>query len=240
MDMKIFDILFEQQEIKTKSKPYRTTSEIGSLGIVPVHLESEQRILLLNGKNIDKAIENSKNKVQFMRMFINGVAEKYTDTTPHDINAQCIIGQLNYKKISNGIYKVNSVASIKSYGSLLYQLLMQFLSAENAYITPSVPIEQKALDVYYSFMNRDDIEKKPLQEINRVTYIVRKKQISNQYPESKQENKPFYLGFQMQGTPSFTPVKEILGTAMDEFNISESEIAKAASDWFNKRYKPED
>jgi hypothetical protein len=73
-----------------------------------------------------------------------------------------------------------------------------------------------------------------------VTYIVRKKQISSQYPEENPENKPFYLGFQMQGTPSFAPITEIFGTALDRFNISESEIAKAASDWFNKRYKPED
>jgi hypothetical protein len=237
--MRIFDILFEQHDISAK-KPHRTISEVGSKGIVPVHLENDQRVLLLNSKNIADATKNAKSKIQFMRMFINGVAEKYTDSTPYDVNAQCIIGQLNYKKISNGLYKVNSVAAIKSYGSLLYELLMQFISAENGYITPSVPIEQKALDVYHRFMNRSDIEKKQIQDINRVAYFVRKKQISNQYPESKQENKPFYLGFQMQGAPSFTPIKEILGSAMDEFNVSDQEIAKAASDWFNKRYKPED
>lgn len=237
--MRIFDILFEQHDISVK-KPRRTISEVGAKGIIPVHLENDQRILLLNSKNIADATENAKSKIQFMRMFINGVAEKYTDSTPHDVNAQCIIGQLNYKKISNGLYKVNSVASIKSYGSLLYELLMQFISAENGYITPSVPIEQKALDIYHRFMHRSDIEKKPIQDINRVTYIVRKKQISSQYPEENPENKPFYLGFQKQGTPSFSPITEIFGTALDRFNISESEIAKAASDWFNKRYKPED
>ena len=116
---------------------------------------------------------------------------------------------------------------------------MQFISAENGYITPSVPIEQKALDVYHKFMHRSDIEKKPIQDINRVAYFVRKKQINSQYPEGNTENKPFYLGFQLQGNPSFVPITEVLGAALDRFNISESEIAKAASDWFNKRYKPE-
>ena len=238
MFMRLFDILFEQQDIKIK--PRRTIREVSSRGIIPILLEEEQRILLVNSKNISAAAENSKNKVQFIRMFVNGVAEKYTDDTPHDINAQCIVGQLNYKKMSNGIYKVNSVAAIKSYGSLLYEQLMKFISAENGYITPSVPVEQKALDIYKRFMSRGDIESKPLQEINKITYLFRKKQIGAQYPEQDPENAPFYLGFQMKGNPDFGQVEQIFGEALGKFNINEADLGKAASDWFNKRYIPAD
>jgi hypothetical protein len=236
--MRLFDILFEQQDIKLK--PHRAIHEVISRGIVPILLENDQRILLVNSKNISAAAENSKNKVQFIRMFVNGVADKYTDDTPHDINAQCIVGQLNYKKISNGIYKVNSVAAIKSYGSLLYEQLMKLISTENGYITPSVPIEQKALDVYKRLMLRGDIESKPLQEINKITYFFRKKQIGAQYPESDPENEPFYLGFQMKGTPDFVQIEQIFEDVLSKFNITEADLGKAASDWFNKRYIPAD